>query len=338
MSNIREVAKAAGVSVATVSRVINHDTEGRMTEETKERVWAAIADLNYKAPMGNIRKTQNPAKADAPLKIGCVISTEKNKYSDPYFLSMLSAIEEEARKNGCSVPYVIAAAELEESFFLGSTVSTSLDGIILMNTLSAPIYEHIKRTVPTLVGIDTFHNDIDNVVYNHYEAASMAVDTLVKKGYKKIGFVGAAPYGNKFTEGRRFRGYLAAMYSHNLPIDKETIIDCNWQEEACFKYINALHKKGKLPEAFVVASDLMAMAVLRRLYDLDVKVPAEVAVMGISDIEMSRFSNPPLSTIRIPTRDIGILAFRTLKERMSGYEGLPRTISLPMNVIIRSSI
>lgn len=338
MSNIRDVAKEAGVSTATVSRVINHDTMGRMTQETKEKVWAAIAKLNYKAPAGTVKKkSQGTVNEETPHQIGCVISTDKDKYSDPYFLSILSAIEEQARLNGCSVPFVVTSKEIEETPIVDTFLSGKLDGIILMNTLSNDIYTSIKKKVPAIVGIDTAHTDIDNIIYDHYAAASLAVDTLYKKGYRKIGFLGASPSGLQLADSKRFRGYLSSMYAHKLEIDPRTTIDCKWQEDACFKAIKKMYKDGFLPDAFVVASDLMAMAVLRALYDLGIKVPDKVAVMGISNIEMSRFSNPPLSTIGIQTARMGALAFDTLKQRMEGYDMLPRTIALPVEVVLRAS-
>ncbi len=341
MSNIRDVAKLAGVSTATVSRVINHDTDGRMTEETKEKVWEAIAELNYKAPVKNIHKkshSQSSASGkDSVFRIGCVISTEKDKYSDPYFLSILSSIEDHARNNNFIIPFVVTSKELETSDSLDRFFDPPLDGIILMNTLSDKIFEYIQKNVPAIVGIDTGHEAIDNIRYDHFLASSMAVDSLYEKGYRKIGFVGSAPYESKLEDSKRFRGYLSAMYSHDLPVNKETYVNCHWQEEECHEFIQTLYKKKKLPEAFVVSSDLMAMAILRTLYDLHVRVPDEVAVMGISNIEMSKYSNPPLSTVSIPTPEFGILALDTLKQRIDGYNMLPRDISLPLHIVVRSS-
>ncbi len=341
MSNIRDVAKAAGVSTATVSRVINHDTKGRMTDETKEKVWEAIAQLNYKSPAKNIRKTSETKSNDNSneiIRIGCVISTEKDKYSDPYYLSILSSIEEHARKNNYQIPMIATSKELEESKSLDSFFSLPLNGIILMNTLSASIYKYIKEQVPSIVGIDTAHTDIDNIVYDHYHAAALAVDTLVEKGYTNIGFFGACSEGSKLADSKRFRGYLSAMYSHGLNVNPSTCINCHWKEEECQKEIKRLYQNNLLPRALVVSSDLMAMAVLRALYDINIRVPDQIAVMGISNIEMSKYSNPPLSTISIPTYDLGILALDTLKQRIEGYDMLPRTISLPIKVVQRASV
>lgn len=339
MSNIREVAKAAGVSTATVSRVINHETEGRMTEETKERVWAAIAELGYKAPAKNIRKKAagQSHSHSSNARIGCVISTDKDKYSDPYYLSLLSAIEKRAAEAGYTIPFIATSKEIEDCKSLDAFFP-KLDGIILMNTLSNDIYFYIKEKIPAIIGIDTAHKDIDNVIYDHYEAASLAVSTLYDRGYRDIGFIGASPANAKLEDSKRFRGFYGEMNSKGLPVRKETCINCHWSEDECHAAIKALSKKGELPKAFVVSSDLMAMAVLKSLYDINVKVPDQVAVMGITNIEMARFSNPPLSTINVPMAEMGTLAVDILKERMEGYSMLPRKMSLPLEVILRSSI
>lgn len=339
MSNIREVAKAAGVSTATVSRVINHETEGRMTEETKERVWAAIAELGYKAPAKNIRKksVDRDHNHQASARIGCVISTDKDKYSDPYYLALLSAIESRALEAGITIPFIATSKEIEDCKSLDDFFP-KLDGIILMNTLSSDIYFYIKEKIPAIIGIDTAHKDIDNIIYDHYEAASLAVSTLYDRGYRDIGFIGAAPAGAKLEDSKRFRGFLGEMNARSLPVRKETCINCHWSEEECHKAIKKLCQKKALPKAFVASSDLMAMAALRSLYDFGIKVPEQIAVMGITNIEMARFSNPPLSTINVPMAEMGTLAVDILNERIEGYSMLPRKISLPLEVILRSSI
>jgi len=98
-----------------------------------------------------------------------------------------------------------------------------------------------------------------------------------------------------------------------------------------------LCQERDLPSAFFVASDLMAMATLSALYDNGIAVPDEVAVIGLSNIEMSKYSNPPLSTIDVPTKELGIVAVDLLLDRIDGNALLPQKVLLPTNVIVRSS-
>ena len=114
MSTIREVAALAGVSISTVSRVMNNDTTYKMTEETRDKVWRAIVELNYKAPAS--RHIPNCAKSiSAVRKIGCVIKLRGGKYSDPYYLSLLSGMESYLNAHNAEVAFVRTWNELENS-------------------------------------------------------------------------------------------------------------------------------------------------------------------------------------------------------------------------------
>ncbi len=341
MSNIRDVAKLANVSTATVSRVINHDTTYKMTNETRERVWEAVAQLNYKAPVslktGNPRKKAETRSADKP-GIGCILSTTKDKYSDPYYLNILSAIEGRIAQSTYHLSFIQTSGELEDPENLCRTFNDPPAGLILMNTLSEETYSFIHSRVPNIVGIDTCHNDIDNIEYDHYDVSAMAVNYLYDHGYREIGFFGGTFHGFALTDSRRYRGYYAAMHAHSLEINPRFCVNCFWDEKNCDAIIRQLYRKYRLPQAFVVASDLMAMAVLRSLYDLHVRVPDDISVIGISNIEMSRYSNPPLTTVGIPMDALGETAVDMLAQRICGYRSLPFRISLPSAIIERSSV
>lgn len=114
-------------------------------------------------------------------------------------------------------------------------------------------------------------------------------------------------------------------------------MDCRWDEALCIEKMNELCKTNDYPTAFFAASDLMAMAALNSLYNNGISVPDQVAVMGLSNIEVSKYSNPPLSTIHVPTKEIGMLALDLLLERINGNTFLPRRVTLPTHLVLRSS-
>ena len=122
MSTIREVAALAGVSISTVSRVMNNDETYKITDETRDRVWKAIVDLNYKAPASR-RKTAPSESPAAHRRIGCVIKLRGGKYSDPYYLSLLSGMETYLNANHAEVSFVRTWNELENSEILLRTFS-----------------------------------------------------------------------------------------------------------------------------------------------------------------------------------------------------------------------
>ncbi|RED66345.1 LacI family DNA-binding transcriptional regulator [Cohnella lupini] len=340
MSTIRDVANQAKVSTATVSRVLNNDSTYKITEETRARVWQAVMQLNYKIsskakPQTSSKKEIVPDKS--AVKIGCVLSVTKDKYNDPYFMSVLSGLEERLFSQGYDIAFIRTGHELEDKKILFNTFSEPITGLFLMESLNGETYEYIRNQVRYIVGIDTDHWDIDNLGYDHYHSASIAVQHLIERGHKEIGFIGGSGARGNIKDSQRYRGYYATMHAAGLTVNPDWVIDCMWDEAICIERINKLCEAKQLPTAFFSASDLMAMAALSSLYHNGISVPDEVAVIGLSNIEMSKYSSPPLSTIDVPTKEMGIAAVDLLFDRMNGNTMLPRKVLLPTQLVVRSS-
>ncbi|GIO33421.1 MULTISPECIES: LacI family DNA-binding transcriptional regulator [Paenibacillus] len=339
MSTIRDVAKLANVSTATVSRVLNNDTKYKITDETRERVWQAVTQLNYKISSNPKRKVsaKDHSEQMSHAKIGCVLSVTKDKYNDPYFMSILSGVEERLLSAGYNLAFIRTGIELNDNKILFNTFNEPITGLILMESLNNETYEYIRKQVPFIVGIDTEREDIDNVGYDHYHVATMAVNHLIEKGHTQIGYIGGGGFGGNLKNSRRYRGYYATMHAAGLTVNPDWVMDCMWDETVCIELINRLCQTKNYPTAFFVGSDLMAMAALNGLYNNGISVPNEVAVIGLSNIEVSKYSNPPLSTIDVPTKEIGMVAVDNLIDRINGNQLLPKKVILPTRLVLRSS-
>ncbi len=338
MSTIRDVAALAGFSPATVSRVINHDKTYKITDETREKVWQAVAELNYKAPSASGTQYKPPKKNSKDGRshnFGCILNVQGGKYADPYYLAVLSGFEEVIQENGHGMSFVHTNEEFTNKNIMYNAFDEPPTGLIIMNSLSDDVFSYITRKTPYIVGVDTRHTSIDNIAYDHYMCAHMAVEHLKDQGYKRIGFIGG--FRDSIIASGRFQGYYAALYQYGLPYDPKWVLPSNWSDDYCVQMVKEAHKRGELPDAYFVASDLMAIATLRALYDLGVSVPGECAVMGVSNIEISRYSNPPLSTVAIPIKDMGRAAARALLDRIAGDKSPHKVITLGLEVIKRSS-
>ena len=339
MSTIRDVAALANVSTATVSRVLNHDTKYKMTDETREKVWKAVAELGYKAPTSSLDQLRYVHRSDTNAvkihKFGCILNVQGGKYNDPYYLSILSGFEEEVMKKGYEISFIRTNKELENPNLLYSTFQNPVSGVIIMNTLEPDTFDFLKKQTPYIVGIDTDHTDIDNVAYDHYAVAFMAVKHLLEQGYRRIGYIGG--FRENMRTSRRYNGYYSALHCFGLEYNPEWVLASNWDEEYCSRIIKDAYKKKILPDAYFVASDLMAIGVLRTLFDLGVSVPSQVAVIGLSNIEISRYSNPPLSTISLPILDMGRVAAGILFDRIEGDDTPPKVVTLSAELLKRSS-
>ena len=335
MSTIREVAALAGVSISTVSRVMNNDSTYKITDETRDRVWKAIVDLDYKAPPS--RRSSSPSPALPSLKrIGCVIKLRGGKYSDPYYLSLLSGMENYLSAHRAEVVFVRTWNELENSEMLLRTFSEPLDGLVLMSHVGEAPFRYALSKVPHAVGIDTGYREIDNIEYDHAQAAELAVRYLAERGHREIGFIGGPEGEVPMQRCRRFHTYLTTMRDLGLPLRDEWALDCGWSDTRCVRLLRELGQNN-LPRAFFCSSDLMALAALRAFSEMEVPVPERVAVIGLTDLEMSRYANPPLTTIRIPTEEMGAAAAQLLLQRLDGDDSLPRRILFPTALVPRSS-
>ena len=337
MASIRDVARLANVSPATVSRILNNNQVYKTTDETRQSVLKAVAELNYK-PLVKKRITEKPESADSRFTVGCLLASTKGKYSDPFYLSILGGIEEELKKLGGTILLIHTEQELENRAVLDRFLNAGLDGLIMMRPLAEPLFRLLHSRIPHIVGIDTGHMPIDNVEYDHLRVSRMAVEYLYQKGHRKIGFIGGGVGPVPMKRSRRFRSYLETMQDLGLQVNPQWVLDCDWDDKKCMELVENVVHSGNLPTAFYAASDLMAMAALRALYQMDVRVPRQVAVIGMSNIEMSQYANPPLTTIDVPTVEMGIAAARTMAARVRGDTTLPKRILLPSVLVERDSV
>ncbi len=339
MSTIRDVAALANVSAATVSRVLNHDTKYKMTDETIERVWKAVAELNYKAPSspGSQMRSSHPVSSGSRMahKFGCIMNVQGGKYNDPYYLTILSGFEKTIMEKGYDVSFIRTNEELEDPQILYNTFDDPVSGLIIMNTLKDETFAYIKKQTPFIVGIDTAHTSIDNVAYDHWDAAFMAVEHLYERGYREIGFVGGDE--SEMKKSRRFNGYYAALHSLDLEFNPDWVFASDWDEEKCDKELRRAYAAGKLPRALFVASDTMAIGALHTFYDLGLSVPDDIAVIGLSNIEISKYSNPPLTTIALPIHELGQIAANVLLGRIEGDVLPTRVVTLGASLLVRNS-
>ena len=336
MANIRDVAMLAKVSPATVSRILNDNPIYKITDETRERVLRAVAELGYK-PLAKKRPAAAETAGNSVFSIGVLLATTRGKYSDPYYLSILSGIEDELSRLGGNVSLIQTEQELEDEAVLNRLLNANLSGLIMMRPLSEPLFSRLHALIPHIVGIDTGHMPIDNVEYDHLRVSRMAVEYLYARGHREIGYIGGSGGSQPIKRSRRFRSYLETMADLDLEVRPEWILNCEWDDRKCISLVEETCRRHGLPSAFYAASDLMAIAALRALYQLGIHVPSQTAVIGMSNIEMSQYANPPLTTIDVPAVDMGKEAAQLITRRIQGDKSLPRRILFPSRLIERDS-
>ncbi len=330
MATIRDVAKHANVSIATVSRVLAEDESYKVTDLTRERVFSAANELGY-VLKGRARKTK-------VHNIGCILAMTAEKYSDPYFVRVLSALENRLMEHNCMITMIRNYNEIKNPQRLELAFNQELAGLIIMDALPTDVFSYIKQRVTHIVGCDTAYEELDNVSFDMFHATCKAVSHLVERGYKKIAYVGGVD-PSRLGGDRRIHALKAMSESLNLPVNPDFICDSEWDVEKSLQMVRSLlsRPKASRPDAIIAGNDTLASAILTLVQELGISVPSDVAVMGFNNDPHSAYTFPSLTTIHLPVQEIGRTAADLLYSRISGDTSIKRDIIFPTKIILRMS-
>lgn len=332
MANIRDVAAEAGVSIATVSRVLAKSEGFKTTDETREAILRAAERLNY---------THRPSpRAKKKVQLGCMLALTAEKYADPFFTAILSAAEEECARQGAVISVIRNYNELRDPVALQELCDSGLAGLFLMEQIPKDALDKIRAGIPHILSIDNDESDyqFNGVGFDHYEANMKVMRCLLAHGYRRIAMIsGSSP--NEPLEGSiRLLAYREALRLAGLEFDEAIIKDCAWDLDLCARQTEELMRLKTPPDAIFAGSDSLASAVLGTLYAMELRCPSDVGVMGFNNINLSAHMAPPLTTVEIPTHEIGVAAVQRLMEMINGHGGTRRKILFPTELILRSSL
>ena len=329
MSNIRDVAKKANCSIATVSRVLSQDDSFIISEKKRKEIFDAVKELGY------IHHSHNKK-----IKLGCIMAVTVEKYSDPFFTSILSAMENECEEVGATISIVRKYTELQDPYILQELFDANLSGLIIMERVSEDLLNKIQEKIPNILFIDNDEEDrdYDGIGFNHNLANKQVMDCLMEKGYRRIAMIsGSSPYV-PLENSTRLACYREALIRNNIPYDKSLVKDCNWDLDICEKQVKEVMSLDNPPDAIFAGSDSLASCILGTLYSMHYLCPEDVGVIGFNNLPFSAHMIPPLTTIDIPTKDIGVAAIHRIIEMIKGRNIKKRKIVFATKLIERKSL
>jgi LacI family transcriptional regulator len=335
MPTILDVAKYAGVSVTTVSRVINNSSHP-VNPETRTLVMKAIEALDF-VP----NQLARALASDRTRLIGVIVGDG----SDPYFANIVRGISASAQENGyltiiCNTERV-PEVELD---FLKLLRDYSADGIIfagggLIDTnckdeLSEIVANLNARHVP-LIALSNQYLDMPQVKIDDVLAAREMMEHLIALGHKRIGFV-TGPL-TLVTSLLRLDGYKQALEKFSIAYDPELVIEGDFTYESGRQAADELMSRENPPSAIFGSNDREALGCLFKLRELNIQVPEQVSVAGFDDIETTQYVNPPLTTVHVPMQTIGVLGVKQFMQALGGTKPIEPVYRVPHNLVIRAS-
>ena len=343
MIRLKDIAEHVGVSISTVSRVIQNDQTRNVNTETKAKIWEAVKELGY-IPNQHARNlvTNKQEKSNTrTMKIGWV-ANPKQAETNPYFANIYTGIRDTLANHDYTLISITKDEVENEALLLKTIHELGIEGLLLIDKIDDSLIDYIQQNIP-LVGLDFFYTDKNMAIvdYDREAAIKNVVQYLVKQGHRDIGFIGGGINDGfeDLHEEYRFIGFQQAMEKAGLSIRSEWIMNTQWKMENSYEKMKSLINQSPLhlPTAMVCASDLMALAAMRAVSENNLRIPEDIAFFGIDNIEMGKYSSPQLSTVEIPKYEMGRMAAKTIMEMVEGEIKLPLKITLPFELVLRES-
>lgn len=308
---IKDIAQMAGVSIATVSRVINNSKP--VNHDVRIRVLKAMEQTNF-LPNAMAR---NLAKKES-LLLGVMVPEVKNTVLD----DLINGINQVSRLYGYNIMLSLTAGTLEnELHYFNMFREIQADGIILSSdNLKEELVKGIKVSdIPfILVGRDSL-DTVPTVHVDNVTAAYEAVTYLIQQGHRKIAMLRVRS-GDIASGDHRYQGYVRALNEAGISICKDWVVESGISVEDGITSMRKICEADSMPTAIFCATDRIAIGAMNYLLEIGLRVPEDVSIFGFDGIDMSSFIRPKLSTVKYSAEEIGMTAARNLIKLIRGEE------------------
>lgn len=326
--SIKDVAKHANVSTATVSHVINGTRF--VSEETKRKVHQAMDDLNFR--INSVARSLRSRKSRVIAFLAPILASETSNF---FFMSVAAGIQSVLKPNNYHL--VLSDSHEEENFetdeirMLGSQM---IDGLIMAPSGREVDYERLFGDYPVIY-LDRVPNNCkrDSVVVDNKTVSKEAVQLLIGKGHKRIAYI-SGPHTLTTTE-ERYAGYLEALSEAGITNDQALMCIGEVSLNSGYKAAEALMKQE--PSAIFVTDNVMAMGVMFYLQEKKITVPDQIAVVAFDEFQWTRITSPPLTVIEQPSFELGVKAAEVMLERIDNATAPLQEHRLTANLIVRQS-
>ncbi|WP_270453507.1 LacI family DNA-binding transcriptional regulator [Halonatronomonas betaini] len=326
---IKDVANLAGVSPATVSRVINNSS--LVKEETAEKVNEAIDKLNYQ-----INESARVLRTNCSSLIGVIGAGMDN----PFLMKLLKGVEASAKAHGFNLIFGDSEGELEQELkYLNILNQRRVDGLII---ITASIYNNLldeikSKGIPAVFASGYVNdNEIPCISVNNTRAAEDVIDYLYDLGHRKFGII-RGTYSDLVTSGERIKGVKSSFQKHQIDFNSVPIYEGDFSFESGSVAAKKILSDNPETTAIFCFDDKMAIGAIRGAEELGYNIPEDLSIVGFDDIELSSYVKPALTTIHQSGYDMGYQAMEFLNKIIDGEDPGKLKEFLPHELKIRES-
>lgn len=324
MATIKDIAQKAGVSPATVSRVLNYDPDLSVSKETEQKVFEIAEALNY-------TKHKNKRRESAVLRLVQWYDSEE-ELADLYYLAIRLGIEKRAEELNIRL--------IKEQ--LSELSDTETQGTIAVGKFDQAQMKQLKKLNEELlfVDFDGLSLGINSLVVDFSQGVQLIIDQFIKEKHERIGILS----GMEYTKGSRheiddsrflvFREYLTRLKLYNEADHLQGAFTIEGGYTAMKTY---LESHTDYPTAFFASSDALAIGAMRAIQGHGLRIPEDISVIGFNDVSVAKYVTPALTTVKVYTEWMGELAVSTILELIQEKAPVPRKITVGTELILRES-
>ncbi|MBR1866027.1 MAG: LacI family DNA-binding transcriptional regulator [Lachnospiraceae bacterium] len=342
--SIKQIAEKAGVSPATVSRVLNNPGYKCSSPELRNKIWKIAIEENY-VPNEAARSLKlGTAKGDRIYYINVLMTRMDEAQSDPFFTELLHVVESEIHKNSCilsKVWYQSLFSNDRKCRFenldrlidtMHADIEEKCDGLVIIGKCNKEVLRRLKQRYKGVVSVNrnSVNCEVDEVLCDGGKIATMAVEYLIQLGHRSIGYVGEC------HNEVRYHGYLDTLRGHEIDVEPEYIIETKQTEAEGYESMQKILQMEEYPTGIYCANDITAVGMLKCLnkYKNRYYTPS---IISSDDIEEAQYTKPMLSTVKLPKEEMGKFAIYLLLDRLrGGHKGSVR-MELEGRLIVRNS-
>lgn len=325
---IEDVAREAGVSTATVSRVLSG--KPYVSDALRLKVLNAVQELNYRPS-----RVARSLRVQRSSIIGLIISDIQN----PFFTSVVRAVEDVAQQKGFSVILCNSDESIEkEQAYIDLMLDEHVSGLIVSPTATDnDIYRRLVEAAVPVVAIDrrVVDTPIDTVVGDNVQAAYEIVSHLIENGYRRIGAVLGVPDAS--TGAERYSGYVQALTSHGIATDPALVRTGMPRSNIGYDLTLGLLQSENPPDAIFTGNNLLTIGALRAIDELGLRIPDDVALAAFDEMEWMFLVKPALTVVAQPTYAMGKRAAELLLQRIADPSRPPQEVLLKPTIKVHES-
>jgi len=330
-TTIKDIAKYLGISTGTVSRALQKSS--RVSKETIQKVEEAAKKLKYRP---NI--TAQRLVSGRTHNIGVILSKDIREYTSVQLFNsiILNGILEVAEAHNYNLNFAIDSQGEKQGALQRIIQNKDVDGALIINVVNEDIIASLRTNGIPVVLIDNhFDNHSEYAVNNDDRyGAYIATKHLISLGYQSIGLIGIT---EEAFHRECLSGYLQALAEYGLRIESPFIQKGSGSMESAYDITRKIIKQKKFPRAFFVVTDEMAIGVIRAVKDSGLNVPQDIAVVGMDDIPLLDYVDPPLTTVRIYIAEMGRTAVGMLLDLIRGQYNGKNQIAIQPKLVIRKT-